>query len=78
MRPRLVAAMHWRVQAPRRAVVLVASWALATPGANTPTVIDLDPQATACNWNDRREADTPVVIDAQGQPATHDLGNSAR
>lgn len=28
-------------------------------------IIDLDPQATACHWSDRREADTPLVIDAQ-------------
>lgn len=28
-------------------------------------IIDLDPQATACNWSDRRSFDSPVVIDAQ-------------
>jgi chromosome partitioning protein len=28
-------------------------------------IVDLDPQATACNWSDRRQADSPLVIDAQ-------------
>ena len=28
-------------------------------------VVDLDPQATAANWSDRRESATPVVISAQ-------------
>lgn len=28
-------------------------------------IIDLDPQATACNWSDRRGEDTPLIIDAQ-------------
>ena len=31
----------------------------------TSIIIDLDPQATACNWKDRRKSDGPVVIDAQ-------------
>ena len=28
-------------------------------------IVDLDPQATACNWSDRRGTDSPLVIDAQ-------------
>ncbi len=28
-------------------------------------IFDLDPQATACNWKDRRQGEGPVVIDAQ-------------
>jgi chromosome partitioning protein len=31
----------------------------------TSIIVDLDPQATACNWKDRRKGDGPVVIDAQ-------------
>ncbi|MCY4671755.1 MAG: AAA family ATPase, partial [Rhodococcus sp.] len=31
----------------------------------TCALIDLDPQATASNWSDRRDEDTPVVISAQ-------------
>jgi chromosome partitioning protein len=28
-------------------------------------IIDLDPQATACNWGDGRKMDAPVIVDAQ-------------
>ena len=37
--------------------------ASAACGQNT-AVIDLDPQASAANWSDRREADLPVVLSA--------------
>jgi chromosome partitioning protein len=28
-------------------------------------IIDLDPQASACKWGDRRNADAPLIVDAQ-------------
>jgi chromosome partitioning protein len=28
-------------------------------------IVDLDPQASACNWADRRKSETPLIIDAQ-------------
>lgn len=36
-------------------------------------VVDLDPQASACNWADRRDADFPVVISAQSTRLDHVL-----
>lgn len=41
---------------------------LAVAGAQTGrtvAIIDLDPQASASNWADRRDADFPVVVSAQ-------------
>lgn len=31
----------------------------------TAAVLDLDPQATACSWSDRREVETPAITDVQ-------------
>ena len=36
----------------------------ATQFGAVAVVIDLDPQATACNWGDRRKTSTPIIIDA--------------
>jgi chromosome partitioning protein len=45
---------------------LALSLAVAAEMAGaTSVIIDLDPQATACKWGDRRQADTPVIVDAQ-------------
>ena len=54
---------------------LALSLAVAAEQAGQTTVIiDLDPQATACRWSDRRQADAPLVVDAQ--PAR--LGNALK
>jgi chromosome partitioning protein len=37
----------------------------ASQAGRTAAIVDLDPQATASNWSDRRQADTPVVVSAQ-------------
>jgi chromosome partitioning protein len=31
----------------------------------TAAIVDLDPQATACNWGDRRNNEPPVIVSAQ-------------
>ncbi|MBV9747923.1 MAG: AAA family ATPase [Acetobacteraceae bacterium] len=38
---------------------------VAEAAGQTVLVIDLDPQASACRWSDRRATDTPTVMDAQ-------------
>lgn len=45
---------------------LALSLAVASEGAGRPAlIVDLDPQASACKWGDRRQKDTPAIIDAQ-------------
>jgi len=45
---------------------LAIQLAVAAVRAGTETVLfDLDPQATACNWSDRRDSESPEVRDVQ-------------
>jgi chromosome partitioning protein len=45
---------------------LALSLAIAAAEAGAvAVVVDLDPQATACNWGDRRRQEAPIIIDAQ-------------
>ncbi len=46
--------------------------ASAAAGQNT-AVIDLDPQASAANWSDRREAELPVVLSAHASRLSHEI-----
>ncbi len=46
--------------------------ASASAGRNT-AIIDLDPQASAAKWSDRREAEIPVVISAHASRLAHEL-----
>ena len=45
---------------------LALSLAVAAEAAGKTTlIIDLDPQASACKWGDRRTGEAPTVMDAQ-------------
>ena len=46
--------------------------ASAACGQNA-AVIDLDPQASAANWSDRREAELPVVLSAHASRLRHEI-----
>src|SRR5262245_42706658 len=39
-------------------------------------IVDLDPHATASNWSDRREMDSPVVVSAQPARLPHVLASA--
>ena len=53
------------------ALHLATAFSLA--GRNA-AIIDLDPQASAANWSDRREGDVPVVLSAHASRLAHEIG----
>ncbi len=58
---------------------LALSLAVAAEAAGRPTlIIDLDPQASACKWGDRRQKDGPAIIDAQPSRLAHALERAAK
>lgn len=53
---------------------LALSLAVAGEVAGRPAlIVDLDPQASACKWGDRRQQDSPAIIDAQPARLTQAL-----
>jgi chromosome partitioning protein len=58
---------------------LALSLAVAAEGAGKATlIVDLDPQASACKWADRRKADAPAVVDAQPSRLPNALEKAAQ
>lgn len=53
-------------------VALHLAVAFAKARLNT-AVIDLDPQASAANWGDRRESELPIVISAHASRLHHEM-----
>ena len=58
---------------------LALSLAVAAEQAGKTTlIIDLDPQASACKWGDRRACEAPAVIDAQPSRIANALEKAAQ
>jgi len=58
---------------------LALSLAVAAEAAGKTTlIIDLDPQASACKWGDRRQGDKPAVIDAQPSRLANAIDKAAQ
>lgn len=67
-----VAIISQKGGAGKTTVALHLATAAALEGRNT-AIIDLDPQASAANWSDRRAADLPVVLSAHASRLTHEM-----
>ena len=67
-----VAIISQKGGAGKTTLALHLATAAALEGRNT-AIIDLDPQASAANWSDRREADLPVVLSAHASRLAHEM-----
>ncbi len=67
-----VAIISQKGGAGKTTIALHLATAAAIEGRNT-AIIDLDPQASAANWSDRREAELPVVLSAHASRLTHEI-----
>lgn len=67
-----VAIISQKGGAGKTTLALHLATAAALEGRNT-AIIDLDPQASAANWADRREAELPVVLSAHASRLAHEM-----
>lgn len=67
-----IAVISQKGGAGKTTLALHLATAAAATGRNT-AIIDLDPQASAAKWSDRREAELPVVISAHASRLSREL-----
>lgn len=67
-----VAIISQKGGAGKTTLALHLATAAALEGRNT-AIIDLDPQASAANWSDRRSAELPVVLSAHASRLAHEM-----
>ena len=71
-RMKIVSIINQKGGSGKTTLALHLAVALSAAGRNT-AVVDLDPQATAANWGDRREATAPVVRSAHASRLAHEI-----
>ena len=69
---KIVAVISQKGGAGKTTLTLHLATAAALAGYNA-AVIDLDPQASAAKWSDRREAELPVVLSAHASRLKHEM-----
>ena len=69
---RTVSVISQKGGAGKTTIALHLAVASAAAGRNT-AVIDLDPQASAAKWADRRSAEVPVVLSAHASRLPHEM-----